>query len=357
MKKWIALILTFAWVLSSVGCTPEKAEQKKFDIAGAECIELFSGLTGNSAVITEAETIAYITDNINGLSFEKGSAHNGENGYAYSLEWYDADMKLLDEMYVIDEYTVLYGGYFYNGMEADNEIDTEYLRILTEEHEMLPTSASVRRNDTNASAFALTEDEVEILNDLLEDAQWTEGTSDCLPDCVLAINGMELRYSSDCGTFHNYANETGLTLDESWRLTVNGIFETYISLGFEAIEEDPWGVTMAAEDVTSAGMNLVISFPDEKPEGELSTGSYYWLERYESGGWQALPYIVEGNIGWDSMAYLPPEGSGSMKLEINWAWLYGELPAGTYRIGKEIMLFRDTGDYEKRPCYVEFELI
>lgn len=35
----------------------------------------------------------------------------------------------------------------------------------------------------------------------------------------------------------------------------------------------------------------------------------------------------------------------------------GELSAGRYRIGKEFMDFRKTGDYDKEICYAEFEII
>ena len=42
--------------------------------------------------------------------------------------------------------------------------------------------------------------------------------------------------------------------------------------------------------------------------------------------------------------------------EIDWNWLYGELPAGKYRIGKEIMDFRGTGDYDTSIYFAEFEI-
>ena len=42
--------------------------------------------------------------------------------------------------------------------------------------------------------------------------------------------------------------------------------------------------------------------------------------------------------------------------DIDWAWLYGELPAGKYRIGKVITNFRDTGDYDTEIAYAEFEI-
>ena len=46
--------------------------------------------------------------------------------------------------------------------------------------------------------------------------------------------------------------------------------------------------------------------------------------------------------------------NGSRDYEVNWVNLYGQLPDGRYRLGKEIMLFRGTGDYEEQTCYAEF---
>ena len=44
----------------------------------------------------------------------------------------------------------------------------------------------------------------------------------------------------------------------------------------------------------------------------------------------------------------------SCEWEINWEWLYGQLPAGKYRVGKEIMDFKGPGDFEKAVYYAEF---
>lgn len=41
---------------------------------------------------------------------------------------------------------------------------------------------------------------------------------------------------------------------------------------------------------------------------------------------------------------------------IEWEWLYGELQDRNYRIGKEITDFRDTGDYDTKTHYSNFEV-
>ena len=51
---------------------------------------------------------------------------------------------------------------------------------------------------------------------------------------------------------------------------------------------------------------------------------------------------------------LPKESTG--KLEVDWEWLYGKLSAGEYRIGKEFMNFRGTGDFDEQVIYAEFSI-
>jgi len=46
----------------------------------------------------------------------------------------------------------------------------------------------------------------------------------------------------------------------------------------------------------------------------------------------------------------------SVEWNVDWEWLYGQLSPGTYRIVKEIMNFRGTGDYDKAEYYAEFTI-
>ena len=61
------------------------------------------------------------------------------------------------------------------------------------------------------------------------------------------------------------------------------------------------------------------------------------------------------NYAWNAIAYLIPK-DGTYEKEINWEWLYGKLPKGNYRIGKEIMDFRESGNFDKRIFYAYFEI-
>lgn len=58
-------------------------------------------------------------------------------------------------------------------------------------------------------------------------------------------------------------------------------------------------------------------------------------------------------IGWTLEAWII-EKESTTTWDVNWEWLYGELPSGEYRIGKEILNFRGTGDFDTEIVYAEF---
>jgi len=59
---------------------------------------------------------------------------------------------------------------------------------------------------------------------------------------------------------------------------------------------------------------------------------------------------------WTLVAWGIPSNN-TVEWTVDWSWLYGELPAGIYRIAIPIMDFRGTGDYEEKVYYAGFELI
>ena len=117
-----------------------------------------------------------------------------------------------------------------------------------------------------------------------------------------------------------------------------------------------WGVTLEATEVTSKGMTLVCHQSGGENVVELSTGSFYTLQRQDKKKWVDVDTLPqEGEIAWDALAWLI-KLDDSTNWDIAWGWLYGELPAGTYRIGKEIMNFRVPGDFDTMMCYSEFTI-
>ena len=123
-----------------------------------------------------------------------------------------------------------------------------------------------------------------------------------------------------------------------------------------AAEPNQWGVLLQVENATSKGVTLVCSHTGGENVSELSTGSFFILQKEDNGTWADVDYASqEGDIAWTMEGWLIPT-EGTISWDISWEWLYGELSAGRYRIGKEIMNFRGPGDSDTEMVYTEFTL-
>ncbi len=116
-----------------------------------------------------------------------------------------------------------------------------------------------------------------------------------------------------------------------------------------------WGITVCAEDIRPTGLTLSIHQSGGQPTGQLQFGRYYILERLETGACQPVPPTVQGEIYWDSLAYLVTM-DGECQQKILWEPLYGSLSSGTYRIRKNFQDFRDTGDFDTQTLSLVFEI-
>lgn len=163
---------------------------------------------------------------------------------------------------------------------------------------------------------------------------------------IITYNGKEYNKSELCNDTLNW-----LELSEEERM-----FSSYFPPEF-LIFEEKWGVTLNVEDITTKGLTITCTQSGGESTGELQTGSWYILEQWtQENGWKEIPYIVEGEFAWTAEAWMIPKNE-VCEWEVNWEWLYGQIPAGKYRIGKEIMDFRGTGDFDKTIYFVEFSLI
>lgn len=118
--------------------------------------------------------------------------------------------------------------------------------------------------------------------------------------------------------------------------------------------ENNLGVQLSVTNVTPTGLTLICNQSGGEPTGELQTGMTYFLEQEVDGAWQTVEPV--DSMDWDDVALII-EKDGKTEWNIGWSLLYGELPAGKYRIGKEIMDFRAANDYDICTSYAEFEII
>lgn len=145
------------------------------------------------------------------------------------------------------------------------------------------------------------------------------------------------------------------TVFSIWKVDENGEVLSGVSFP-QPIEPEKadWGITLSVKDVTPTGMTLVCSQSGGEITGELECGSDYSLLVNSNGVWNAVPYLVD-EVAWTAEAYDIPLDD-SIEFELKWERLYGELPAGTYRVVKGFMDFRGTGDYDTGTYYTEFEI-
>ena len=89
-------------------------------------------------------------------------------------------------------------------------------------------------------------------------------------------------------------------------------------------------VTMALSDVTPTG--AVVTIQDCNPE-PFVYGEWYVIEQQKDGLWYEVKTKIN-DYGFNEIGWLTDE-NGTLTMDVDWAWLYGELPAGHYRILKQ----------------------
>ena len=116
-----------------------------------------------------------------------------------------------------------------------------------------------------------------------------------------------------------------------------------------------WGITLTAKNVTTTGMTLVCAQSGGTHKGELSTGTMFMIEKLSGGAWTQVPYKAGVNVGWEDIQINVPLNNAS-ELAVNWELLYGELPPGQYRIGKQFTDMASDGKSDKDILYAQFTI-
>lgn len=111
-------------------------------------------------------------------------------------------------------------------------------------------------------------------------------------------------------------------------------------------------ISMDAGNVTDHSLELTIT---NNSEQEVNYGEAYKLEKMcESGDWENVDPVIE-NAGFNAIAYIVnPKSSRQMKID--WEWLYGKLPRGTYRIMIDAWKINDAGTWDEIPLETTFEI-
>lgn len=121
-------------------------------------------------------------------------------------------------------------------------------------------------------------------------------------------------------------------------------------------EADKIGLYFTLKKISPAGATLVFhQYDEEAPTGELNYGDAFALEVLKNNRWEEIPVVVDGNYGFHDVAYNIPN-KDTVTQELDWTWLYGTLVPGNYRIKKEIMDYRKSGDFNNYTLYAQFIL-
>ena len=114
------------------------------------------------------------------------------------------------------------------------------------------------------------------------------------------------------------------------------------------------GVTMSAREETVSPTGLTLTLVNNS-DRQCIYGEHYVVEKKINQGWYQVPVVVEGDYGFVDIGYDLPPGD-EQDWDVDWEWLYGSLDAGEYRIVKDILDFRATGDFDTYFLAAEFAI-
>lgn len=129
------------------------------------------------------------------------------------------------------------------------------------------------------------------------------------------------------------------------------VFSLFEAFDNESIVLEGVSMSVQKDSVTANGAVVTLL---NKVDKDYQYGQEYFIQKYEDGRWYQVPYIID-DIGFEDIAYVLEKDSES-EFTIDWNWLYGTLEPGEYRIVKDIMDFRDTGDYDVYTLTAEFAI-
>ena len=131
------------------------------------------------------------------------------------------------------------------------------------------------------------------------------------------------------------------------------IEENLMPSQFESIN-DFEGVSMKVIDDSASPIGLTVLFENDSDKSCIY-GSYYLLEKKIADKWYEVPVVFEGDYGFDAVGF-PLEPSQTSEWPVEWEWLYGILDTGDYRIVKDVLDFRGTGDFDTYYLAAEFSV-
>ena len=145
--------------------------------------------------------------------------------------------------------------------------------------------------------------------------------------------------------------------DEDYQLALAILGTLSVTQDGTSLLGDPnrLGITLRAEEATIQSLKLFYYHSGEQADWERIVTTPQWtLERLEDGAWVN---IMPEATAWPDVAMEVPI-NGTTALNINLAYVFGDLESGHYRISKTFHAHpvSSTGQAAEQTCYAEFDL-
>jgi len=89
-------------------------------------------------------------------------------------------------------------------------------------------------------------------------------------------------------------------------------------------------VSISISEVSPTGATVTIKDTNAVP---FTYGGWFKVEKESHGKWVEIDTVIS-SYAVNCVGFVP-DSNDEIVMEIKWEWLYGELPAGTYRLLKE----------------------
>lgn len=324
IEEGIAVLYENEWHLCSSmeedAGAPLAPVETDMDLVSVSHIEVMSGFTGQRINVKNADSVQKVMDDIESLTYQKMNAAE-KIEFAYRIRFYNENYDELGRIFITEENgnQISYDGYYYL-VEEDLNINVAYLE------ELLKDAPPAEPGDEGY--------------DELSDIEPIKAEE------MISYNGKEYLKSELCNDTLKW-----LELSEEERM-----LSSYFPPEFMMFDEK-WGISLTVEDITSTGATIKCTQSGGQLSGELQTGSWFILENWtKEEGWKEVPDIVDGPLAFTADGLTIPMNE-VCEWEVKWEWIYGQIPEGKYRIGKEIMDFREAGDFDEAIYYAEFEIV
>ncbi len=146
---------------------------------------------------------------------------------------------------------------------------------------------------------------------------------------LLSYGEREIRLCVDGEYVHfTFDDQTWEAMDNTFWSVKDTALNAFLANLLPRTDGTIWGVGLEVESADNTSATVLFR---SDAGSSIYTGSNYALDVWQEGQWVALPTKTEAVWTTEAISI-----ANTRRFKIDWEWLYGELPAGRYRISKDI---------------------